>query len=127
MKHPKKIAALTHADGNVSVMQIYEDVDIGAEVAKSVFMSPVVEWREIEAEEMADIRARRPKPQPKKPEALGGQVVVNGPDHSETIAELTGLVTALATELNAIKHRVERTEIIADAIERGVEESAKNG
>lgn len=119
--------ALEYNDGTIGIMQMVgEATDARVQAAVKKQPRPVVKWSRITDAEANEIRAKRPKPQP-KPEALGGPVTVAGPDHSETIAELTNVVAALASELNAMKHRVERTEIIADAIERGVEESAKNG
>ena len=54
--------AIDHADGTVSVMTLYADVDADAEVKRSAFSSPAVRWRVITAAEADAIRAARPKP-----------------------------------------------------------------
>ena len=117
--------ALEYTDGKIGIMQIVgEATDARVQAAVNKHPRPVVKWTRITGAEAAEIRAKRPKPQP-KPEALRGPVAVAGPDHSETIAELSSIVTALASEVNTLKTRVDRAEIVTDAIERGVEEANK--
>ena len=91
MQHERKTVALTHDDGTTSIMQLFADVDISAEVVKSVFASPVASWREVTPQEAAQIRAARPKPAKR----------VSVPQDAST-AELEAKVRELASHLLAI-------------------------
>ena len=98
-----KIIAIELEDGSTSIMQLYADVIIEAEVRRAALPSPAVSWREITDAEAAQIRARRPKPEP--------AVVVSSPEDTAEIAshlaELYKRNQTLEAQVAALLSRVD--------------------
>lgn len=97
MTKARGLYALEHADGTLSVMQLLAEVDVGREIARSQFSSPVVRFAEITADEAKAIRdARRTDQQ--QLSSLSHERP-GWTDHSREIAALQDQVAGLQIDL----------------------------
>lgn len=114
MKQPLKIVALQHADGSIGIMQLFADVDVRDEINRSAFHSPVVDHKEVTAEEADILRANRPKPDIAIPASVTPVSPVN-------IAE----ITYIQQENESLKQRVAALESsVSDAIKHQMDQLA---
>jgi hypothetical protein len=128
MKLPCKIVALQHADGSIGIMQLFADVDVLDEINRSAFHSPVVDHKEVTAEEADILRSNRPKPDIPVPASSMPVSPVNIAEISlvqQENADLKQRVAALeASVSDAIKHQMDQlaAQLAQSLMERKAQE-----
>lgn len=111
-----KTLALTHADGTISIMQMFCDRDPAAEIAKGLFSSPPVSYAEITPEQAVAIRASRPRPAVQAP--------ANAATDAITPADVTNALAGLAQIVGDLERRATDSEAKLTAILEAAKQEA---
>lgn len=92
----ERLLAVTLANGEIAIMQVFSKADPATEIGRSVLPSPPVSYVEVTPEQADAIRAARPRPSP-PPAAIVGDGVT--PELAQAILDMAGKLASLEQQV----------------------------